>query len=427
MLLTSISCCVGIALPVIRPDFDVEVGTEIWGDSVRDAFGSAVSLIADLNDDGVADIIVGAFNILEANPVLQALSGRRSRGGYIRILSGRDGSQLKTIRDKNESLGLGLSALGIVDVDHDGYADIAAGVTEFNFAPSINPLSNGSAYVRFYSGKTGALVKELRASFFADVRLASLDDVNGDGVVDLLCAFSSSSDKSEVWIVSGKSLERLYRITKEKRGFGCSVSAVPDVDGDSVCDFAVGAMVEDKKDVRGEVFIFSGKTGQQITSIISKDVDDSFGCAVLGISDANADGAGDVLIGARRARRDGRAPGAVYVYSSTGSRRLYEVYGQHTESGFGNAMSNCGDRTGDKHEEIAVSSWSSENYKSGEGCTKLYSSKDWSVVCEIPGNVPAAVPTGIGTTAFDVIVGAPRLQEPDTARGVVRGFRLKSK
>ena len=83
------------------------------GDSAGDSFGSSVSGAGDVNNDGFADLIVGAVNFGPAN------------SGSARVFSGADGSVLYDFDSFNG--GVGISVSGASDVNGDGVADVIVG------------------------------------------------------------------------------------------------------------------------------------------------------------------------------------------------------------------------------------------------------------------------------------------------------------
>ena len=84
------------------------------GDSEGDFLGWSVSSAGDVNGDGNADLIVGAYG--------NANSGYQS--GSALVFSGLDGSILYTLNGDSASDQLGRSVSGVGDVNGDGNADL---------------------------------------------------------------------------------------------------------------------------------------------------------------------------------------------------------------------------------------------------------------------------------------------------------------
>ncbi|MFT7665131.1 MAG: hypothetical protein ACI87A_003366 [Planctomycetota bacterium] len=85
----------------------------LTGSVAGEGFGTSPSNAGDVNRDGHADFIVGAWQHSSAAP----------SGGRCYLLSGKDGSQLATYTCKQAGDTLGFDAVGIGDVDGDGGID----------------------------------------------------------------------------------------------------------------------------------------------------------------------------------------------------------------------------------------------------------------------------------------------------------------
>jgi hypothetical protein len=128
--------------------------------------GWSLARTGDLDRDGVADLLVGAFS------------------RYASVLSGRD---LHTIHQFPSHCGYSYldafasSLDSIGDIDGDGYPDLIVGANEVGCA-----FDEG--YAEVYSGRDGS---KLRTEFDSDsegVDVCGIGDVDGDGVPDELLA-----------------------------------------------------------------------------------------------------------------------------------------------------------------------------------------------------------------------------------------------
>lgn len=86
----------------------------LTGETPGEGFGTSASVAGDVDGDGRADLIVGAWQFGQA-----ALSGGRAY-----LYSGRDGRLLKTYTDRIPGDTLGFDAVGLGDVDGDGDVDL---------------------------------------------------------------------------------------------------------------------------------------------------------------------------------------------------------------------------------------------------------------------------------------------------------------
>lgn len=84
------------------------------GETAGEGFGTCPAVAGDVDGDGRADLIVGAWQY----------AGAANSGGRAYLYSGRDGRLLKTFTCRIPGDTLGFDAVGIGDVDHDGTLDL---------------------------------------------------------------------------------------------------------------------------------------------------------------------------------------------------------------------------------------------------------------------------------------------------------------
>jgi hypothetical protein len=105
-------------------------------------FGFRVTA-ADVNGDGHADVIVGAYRGRNST------ARRAPATGYVRVYSGFDGTQLYQVNGDNNGDEFG-RAVAAADVDGDGFADVVVGAR----------FGVNGGYVRIFYGPDGAQVDE---------------------------------------------------------------------------------------------------------------------------------------------------------------------------------------------------------------------------------------------------------------------------
>jgi hypothetical protein len=214
------------------------------------------------------------------------------------------------------------------------------------------------------------------------VCLDDAGDLDGDGVHDLWIgdpSILSDRDKTGgcVWAVSGKTGKRLLRITSPTMvwGFGWTLSALADVDGDGKRDVVVGCtfapsektpkpgLEPEPKSPMGEsqVSVFSGATGATRFSIKGpadrlKNAWDTAGAgpSLASVGDWNGDGAGDFAIGWTFADEPSLDCGRVDVVSGKDGATLISWSGTEVGDRLGYVVAALDDLDGDGKRELAA-------------------------------------------------------------------------
>ena len=207
---------------------------EFNGDSADDRFGVSVSDAGDVNGDGFADLVVGAFDD----------DNNGTDSGSARVLSGSDGSELFEFNGDSANDDFGGSVSGAGDVNGDGIADLIVGADR----DDNNGANSGSA--RVLSGLDGSALHEFNGDSVGEefgTSVSGAGDVNGDGRADLIVGArlddNNGSFSGSARVLSGFDGSTLYTFDSDSAGdeFGISVSDAGDVNGDGFADFIVGA------------------------------------------------------------------------------------------------------------------------------------------------------------------------------------------
>lgn len=248
-------------------------------------FGTAVSGAGDVDDDGHADVLVGS-------------PAARSGAGRAYLFSGSDGRSLATLE------GLEGEAFGSVVA---GAASNVSGEPESFYLVVGAPGASGGGLVRVYTDLTGepAFIIEPEESarqlgaMFASV----VGDVNGDGILDIYASDWADATHGpatgRIYVHSGLDGSRLLTLIGEAagQGFGIGTGRAGDVDGDGFDDLVIGAWQNgDGAHSGGKVYIYSGKTGELLSTLTGKIPGETFGFDTDGMGDVNGDGKVDFLL-----------------------------------------------------------------------------------------------------------------------------------
>jgi len=276
------------------------------GVNLGDNFGFAVSGVGDVNQDGHADVIVGA-------PQLSAFGGP----GYARVFSGSDGKILLTVVGLKEGDGMGVAVSGAGDVNQDKYPDVVIGAAQVKNA--------GIGYVGVLSGKDGKVLYGFSGGNKDDKFGWSVSggfDVDADGYPDVFVGApgvdQKGIDAGSARMFSGKDGRILYTLHGDAAGdrFGCCVAGIGDVDKDGHADFIVGADEDDNQGKNsGSARVFSGKSGSTLYTFDADSADDKFGRCVSGVGDLDKDGHADFIVGAPDDDNNAVSSGIARVFS----------------------------------------------------------------------------------------------------------------
>jgi FG-GAP repeat protein len=320
------------------------------GEVNQDLFGMSVSGAGDVNRDGYADLIVGAYS---ANP------NGITEAGSAYVYSGRDGSLLFQV-DGNSAWGkLGKSVSGVGDFNQDGFDDVIIGAP---YADLPGSTDSGAAYI--FSGKDGALLHQFDGPATGSqlgIAVSEAKDVNADGYDDVLI-----SSFGLVQVFSGSNGSELLRWTSPTAvdNFGGSVDSAGDVDADGYPDLIIGASTAQPGGLRyaGSVYVYSGLHGSLIHEWNGKKAWSLFGYSVSGVGDVDSDGYADLIVGAPWTTHGGQSTaGSAFLYSGADGSILQKWKGRAYGDFLGESVSGAGDLNGDGRPELVIGAYGVDN------------------------------------------------------------------
>jgi hypothetical protein len=384
-------------------------------------FGRSAAAVPDVDGDGREDLLIGA----------PLDDGGLPDAGRAYLFSGATGALLQTLESPNpeDSGFFGWAVSGVPDADGDGRGDLLVGA----IMEDTESQDAGRAYL--FGGATGALLQTLEspnAVQDADFgsALAGVEDVDGDGRGDLLVGAPAENRGAEnagaAYLFSGATgllLLPLETPNPELGGqFGISVAGVPDADGDGRADLLIGAFREDAAATdAGRAYLFSGVTGGLLQTLVSPDLElgGEFGIATAGVSDADGDGRGDLLVGAHLEDDGVENAGRVHLYSgATGSLiRTLTSPSAELSGGFGISVSGVADVDGDGQDDLLVGAFREDGGALDAGRAYLFSGASGAVLrtLESPnaqaddffGDTVAGLADVDGDGRGDLLIGAP--------------------
>jgi FG-GAP repeat/FG-GAP-like repeat len=383
--------------------------TVLEGNQNSAGLGISVSTAGDVNGDGYADLIVGAWGYD---------SGQTNEGAAFVFLgsawgigAGGPATAAATLQGNQTDANFGQSVASGGDVNGDGYADVLVGAHGYD-APEVN---EGAAFLfagspgGVASGNPGTAFSTLQANFTGarmGISVAGAGDVNGDGYSDVVVGaylLNSGSSGGAAFVYLGNPSGMVFDpenvggaaasllITQANADFGVSVAGAGDVNGDGFADVVVGAWHYESsagEADEGAAFVYwgaaagiaNGVPATAATTLQSNQVSPDFGCSVAGAGDVNGDGYSDVVIGAQYYDAGSGEVGAAFVFtgSATGivsagvAGAAATLVGTQLSSGFGRSVAGAGDVNGDGYADIVVGAYGQDWSGSGEGAAFVF-------------------------------------------------------
>lgn len=348
----------------------------LTANAAEEAFACSVASAGDVNGDGYADIIVGAYQ--------SGAAGSAPGRAYIYFGGPRASSRPDLVlsgQASGDAFGVCVASAG--DVNKDGFDDVIVGA----YQNDTHGANAGRAYV-FFGGRHPDAVPDLvldgeAAGDAFGYAVSSAGDVNRDGYADFLVgayensALGASAGRAYLYLGGPKPdavPDAIYSGEAAGDRFGISVASAGDVNGDGFSDVIIGAYTNDAGGIdAGRAYVYYGGArphDRPDVVLTGAAAGDNFGYSVSGAGDMNKDGFADVIVGAYHNKAGGKDAGRAYVYfggKAPSDRPGLVLTGEAPGDAFGYAVSGVGDANGDGYADVAVGAYGNDAGGSAAG------------------------------------------------------------
>ena len=398
-------------------DLNGSNGFQFDGAAAHNAAGFPGASAGDVNNDGFADLIVGAHaatpnGISFAGEAYVIFGSAAGPGAEIdpSFLDGHNGFRIPGLA-ANDVTGLGIGTAG--DVNGDGITDLIVSATGADPAGSTYIIyGHAGDYLPVFDlatidgGAAGYRIDGEVRNDRAGRAAATAGDVNGDGIDDIIIgAYLSNpdgvTDAGSAYVVFGKAgistpLLNLAALNGSN-GFeisglaaqdwvGFSVASAGDVNGDGFADVIVGAYGADPggNDGAGAAYVVFGRGTTMPAQVPVDGLDGSNGFKLSGVAagdhagisvasagDINGDGLKDIIVGAYLADPNGHVDaGASYVVfgttagfpadidlSTLDGTKGFRIDGEFDKGRSGRSVASAGDINGDGFDDLVIGAY----------------------------------------------------------------------
>lgn len=341
------------------------------------SFGFATASAGDVDQNGVADVVVGSY--------LSDLNGTNSGSAF--LFSGESKLLLTGYASGVPGDYVGYSVAGVGDVDGDGVPDVAVGM------PRADSGFSDAGVVRVYSGQTNQILHEWSGTGFGDqfgFSVAGIGDVTLDGFPDVLIGspydddFGTNSGSASIYNGATGGFIDTFFGDSSSDNLGYAVAGLGDLNSDGFADVAVGAPFDDKVSTNsGSVNVYLAPVNTPFYTVSGGGSSDSFGTSIAGVGDVNLDGISDFIVGAPSTSSS--QPGYARLHSGLSGGEIRTFSGDAGNERYGTSVASAGDTNGDTVPDVVVGAPWESNTGSKSGAVRVISSLAAPVVNTIEG------------------------------------------
>jgi PKD repeat protein len=313
--------------------------------SAGDQFGSDVTSLGDLDNDGVHDIAIGA-SATDNQGVVYIVFLNIDGSVKSSSLIGTGQTNCPTLNDGDE-FGKVIANMG--DFFGDGKSDIAIsaskdddGGTDRGAFYICNLVTNGSIDSTYKISSTSGFFNGTIDDGDEFGHVSNMGDFNNDGITDIAVGAikddDGGADYGAIWLLSMNANGTVQQEKKISRlegnftgflntddNFGSDIAMPGDINFDGVNDLIVGAYNDDDGGLdigavwvlflqaNGNVELFKKINRLEGNFETDLDYNDSFGKYIDAIGDINGDGIGDIAVSADMDDDGGNNRGAFYI------------------------------------------------------------------------------------------------------------------